>query len=85
MIFASLADAFEGASQVLIVSSNSSGEATIRQHQTAIDAAKMAGASRILYTSQMGSSPTSHFAPMVDHAATEEIFASFRHTLHCSS
>ncbi|CAM3164915.1 SDR family oxidoreductase [Paenibacillus lupini] len=70
---ASLADAFEGASQVLIVSSNSSGEATIRQHQTAIDAAKMAGAGRILYTSQMGSSHTSHFAPMVDHAATEEM------------
>jgi NAD(P)H dehydrogenase (quinone) len=70
---ASLADAFEGASQVLIVSSDSSGEATIRQHQTAIDAAKMAGASRILYTSQMGSSHTSHFAPMADHAATEEM------------
>jgi NAD(P)H dehydrogenase (quinone) len=69
---ASLADAFEGASQVLIVSSDSSGEATIRQHQTAIDAAKMAGAGRILYTSQMGSSHTSHFAPMADHAATEE-------------
>ncbi|MGO4109652.1 SDR family oxidoreductase [Paenibacillus sp. YAF4_2] len=69
----SLADAFEGASQVLIVSSDSSGEATIRQHRTAIDAAKMAGAGRILYTSQMGSSHTSHFAPMVDHAATEEM------------
>jgi NAD(P)H dehydrogenase (quinone) len=40
-------------------------------HATAIDAAKAAGARRILYTSHMGSSPTSSFRPMVDHAATE--------------
>lgn len=69
----SLLHAFEGASQVLIVSSGILGEAGIRQHQTAIDTAKKAGASRVLYTSHMGSSPTSHFAPMVHHAATEEL------------
>ena len=69
----SLAHAFEGASQVLIVSSNSSGEEAVRQHRTAIDAAKKAGARRILYTSHMGSSPTSLFLPMVDHAATEAL------------
>jgi NAD(P)H dehydrogenase (quinone) len=68
----SLARTFEGASQVLLVSSNSRGEEAVRQHRTAIDMAKKAGASRILYTSHMGSSPTSHFPPMVDHAATEE-------------
>lgn len=68
----SLAHAFEGATQVLIVSSDSFGEASVRLHLTAIDAAKKAGASRILYTSHMGSSPSSHFAPMIDHAATEE-------------
>jgi NAD(P)H dehydrogenase (quinone) len=68
---ASLAHAFEGASQVLIVSSNSSGKAAVRHHRTAIDIAKKAGARRILYTSHMGSSPTSLFPPMVDHAATE--------------
>jgi NAD(P)H dehydrogenase (quinone) len=64
---------FEGACQVLIVSSGILGEAGIRQHQTAIDTAKKAGAGRVLYTSHMGSSPTSHFPPMLNHAATEEL------------
>jgi len=68
---ASLAHAFEGASQVLIVSSNSAGEGAVRQHRAAIDAAKAAGARRILYTSHMGANPASSFPPMVDHAATE--------------
>jgi len=68
---ASLAHAFEGASQVLIVSVNSHGESAVRQHRAAIDAAKAAGARRILYTSHMGANPASFFAPMVDHAATE--------------
>lgn len=73
----SLLHAFEGASQVLIVSTGIMGEVGIphgiRQHQAAIDAAKKAGASRVLYTSHMGSSPTSRFAPMIHHAATEEL------------
>ncbi|PWW02404.1 uncharacterized protein YbjT (DUF2867 family) [Paenibacillus cellulosilyticus] len=73
----SLHHAFEGASQVLIVSTGIMGEAGIphgiRQHQAAIDAAKKAGAGRLLYTSHIGASPTSHFAPMVHHAATEEL------------
>ncbi len=68
---ASLAHAFEGASQVLIVSSNSAGEGAVRHHRAAIDAAKAAGARRILYTSHMGANPASSFPPMVDHAATE--------------
>ena len=70
---ASLAHAFEGASQVLIVSSNSSGKAAVRHHRTAIDIAKQVGAHRIVYTSQMASSPTSLFPPMIDHAATEAL------------
>ncbi|MBE1445820.1 uncharacterized protein YbjT (DUF2867 family) [Paenibacillus sp. OAS669] len=73
----SLHHAFEGASQVLIVSSGIMGEADIphgiQQHQTAINTAKKAGVSRVLYTSHMGSSPTSHFAPMIHHAATEKL------------
>ncbi|MFB9834476.1 SDR family oxidoreductase [Actinoallomurus acaciae] len=68
---ASLAHAFEGASRVLIVSTGTSGEAAVRHHRTAIDAAKEAGAGRIIYTSHMGANPASPFAPMVDHAATE--------------
>lgn len=61
---ASLAGAFEGASQVLIVSIDRTGEPAVRAHRTAIGAAKAAGARRILYTSHMGASPTSMFAPM---------------------
>jgi NAD(P)H dehydrogenase (quinone) len=69
----SLVSAFEAADQVLIVSSGVSGDSAIVHHQNAISAAKAAGAKRILYTSHMGASPTSKFAPMIDHAATEEL------------
>ncbi|TCM96901.1 uncharacterized protein YbjT (DUF2867 family) [Paenibacillus sp. BK033] len=69
----SLAHAFEGASQVLIVSSNSLGEKAFLHHRTAIEAARKSGVQRIHYTSQMGSSKASYFPPMVDHAATEEL------------
>jgi uncharacterized protein YbjT (DUF2867 family) len=89
---ASLVHAFEGASQVLIVSSNTSGETAVHQHRTAIDIAKQVGVRRILYTSHMGASPTSLFPPMVDHAATEEIlqnsgvaFTSFRNGFYTAS
>ena len=68
---ASLAHAFEGASQVLIVSVPRTGEQAVRFNQTAIDVAKAAGAQRILYTSHMGSNPASPFPPMRTHAATE--------------
>jgi NAD(P)H dehydrogenase (quinone) len=67
----SLASAFEGGSRVLIVSSNTAGAEAVRHHQSAIDAARAAGARRIFYTSHVGASSTSAFAPMVDHAATE--------------
>jgi uncharacterized protein YbjT (DUF2867 family) len=66
-----LVHAFEGASQVLIVSAATSGETALRQHRTVIDAANKAGADRIVYTSHMGSNPSSPFPPMPDHAATE--------------
>lgn len=67
----SLAYAFEGASQVLIVSANSTGETAVRLNTTAIHSAKQAGAKKVLYTSHMGASPTSLFPPMPVHAATE--------------
>ena len=71
----SLAHAFEGASQVLLVSSNAAsyGGDPLAQHRAAIDAARSAGARRIVYTSHMGASPTSAFPPMRDHAATEQM------------
>ncbi|MGY5208685.1 MULTISPECIES: NmrA family NAD(P)-binding protein [Nocardia] len=71
----SLAEAFEGASQVLIVSVNRTGEAACAAHVAAIDAARAAGARRILYTSHQAAADDSVFAPMPDHATTERYLA----------
>ncbi|WP_181721890.1 NAD(P)H-binding protein [Nocardia gipuzkoensis] len=71
----SVAEAFEGASQVLIVSVNRTGEAAGAAHVAAIDAARAAGARRILYTSHQAVADDSVFAPMPDHAATERYLA----------
>jgi NAD(P)H dehydrogenase (quinone) len=68
----SLATAFEGASQVLLVSASSTGPEALAQHHRAVDAARDAGARRILYTSHQGASADSAFAPMPDHLATED-------------
>lgn len=74
---ASLADAFEGATQVLLISSNvaAKGGDPLPQHRNAIGAAKAAGARRIVYTSHMAASPTAEFPPMHAHAATEDMLA----------
>ncbi|GLX69811.1 SDR family oxidoreductase [Paenibacillus glycanilyticus] len=69
----SLMHAFEGASQFLIVSSDSLGETALQHHRTAIEVATKAGAKHIYYSSQMGASKASLFPPMVDHAVTEEV------------
>jgi NAD(P)H dehydrogenase (quinone) len=88
----SLRHAFAGATQVLIVSSDSSGETAVTHHRNAMDAAKAVGAGRILYTSHMGSNPHSPFSPMPDHAATEALlkssgvpFTSLRNGFYASS
>jgi uncharacterized protein YbjT (DUF2867 family) len=88
----SLAHAFEGATQILIVSASSIGEDLLRLHRGAIDAAKAAGARRVLYTSHMGANPSSVFPPMPDHAATEEMlrasgvpFTSLRNGFYAST
>ncbi len=68
-----LLQAFEGATQVLLASSNAraaDGD-TLAQHRAAIPAA--VGARRIVYTSQAAASATSEFPPMWDHATTEEV------------
>jgi NAD(P)H dehydrogenase (quinone) len=89
---ASLAHAFEGASQVLIVSVDKMGDETVKEHRAAIDGAVAAGARRILYTSQMGASPSSRFQACRDHAATEDYlrasgvpFTSLRDGFHAAS
>ncbi|WAS91776.1 NAD(P)H-binding protein [Nannocystis punicea] len=68
-----LADAFAGATDVLIISAAAVGELAVRRHATAIEAAKTAGARRIVYTSHMGAGLDSAFAPMPAHARTEAL------------
>lgn len=70
---ASIARAFEGATKVLIVSLPLPTSIAVPQHRAAIEAARTAGAGRILYTSQMGADPRSAFPPMHTHAATEDM------------
>jgi NAD(P)H dehydrogenase (quinone) len=73
----SLRAAFEGAAQILIVSSNAGAQGgdPLAQHDAAIKAARAAGAKRIVYTSHMAASATSAFPPMCDHAATEKMLS----------
>ena len=68
-----LRHAFEGATHILMISSNAraSGGDALGQHAAAIDAAKAVGAQRIVYTSHMAASAFSAFPPAQDHAATE--------------
>jgi uncharacterized protein YbjT (DUF2867 family) len=70
-----LAAAFDGAEQVLLVSAAIAGEGGATANIAAIDAAHAAGADRILYTSHQGSSATSLFPAMLTHARTEEHLA----------
>ncbi len=72
----SLAEALDGAEQVLIISGNTLGEERVRQHGNAIQAAKDAGAKRILYTSHQAANPSSAVAFARDHAATEALLQS---------
>lgn len=87
-----LAHAFEGASQVLVVSVDRMGEEAVRLHRAAIDAAVAAGARRIVYTSHMGAGASSHFQACRDHAATEQAlsasgvpFTALRNGFHAAS
>jgi NAD(P)H dehydrogenase (quinone) len=71
----SLPGAFEGADQLLLVSSNDPGADAMSLHRAAIDAAKAAGVGRILYTSHQGAGDDSPFVPARIHAATERLLA----------
>jgi uncharacterized protein YbjT (DUF2867 family) len=72
---ASLVGAFEGADQLLLVSSSDPGADAVSLHRAAIDAAVTAQVGRILYTSHQGADPGSPFRPARDHAATEQLLA----------
>ncbi len=89
---AALAHAFEGVTDILIISAAAVGEVALRRHRTAIEAAKAAGAQRILYTSHMGASKDSAFPPMKSHVASEELltasgvpFVSLRNGFYAST
>lgn len=71
----SMRAAFEGATKVILVSSNAAafGGDPIAQHRNAISAARDAGVGRIFYTSHQAASPTSAFDPARDHATTERM------------
>ena len=68
---ATLAHAFDGADQVLVVSASIRGAGAVAANIAAIDAARDAGAQRILYTSHQAASRDSLFAPATTHAETE--------------
>ncbi len=71
---ATLRQAFEGADQVLIVSGTTLGEDGVRQHGHAIEAARDAGAKRILYTSHQGRGAASIFIPTrANHVPTDAL------------
>ncbi|MGI3902199.1 MAG: NAD(P)H-binding protein [Janthinobacterium lividum] len=88
----SLEKAFAGAEQVLIISANKLGDEARRLHRTAIEAARRAGARRILYTSHMGARYGSPFLPADQHAGTEAdmvdsglAFTALRHGFYAES
>jgi len=68
-----LPEAFAGADQLLLVSSNDAGADAVALHRAAIDAAVAAGVGRILYTSHQGATHDSPFVPAAHHAATEDL------------
>ena len=72
---AALLDSFEGADQVLLVSSNDPGADGVGLLRVGIETAVAAGAGRILYTSHQHTGLDSPFFPARHHAATEAFLA----------
>jgi NAD(P)H dehydrogenase (quinone) len=70
-----LASAFEGADQLLLVSSSDPTADAVALHTAAINAAVAAGVGRILYTSHQGAAPNTPFGPGRDHYVTEQLLA----------
>jgi len=71
----SLPAAFDGADQLLLVSSSDPKADHLALNRAAIDAAKKVAVGRILYTSHQGASPVTPFGPGRTHAATEQLLA----------
>ncbi|MFZ0090614.1 MAG: NAD(P)H-binding protein [Solirubrobacteraceae bacterium] len=71
----SLPAAFDGADQLLLVSSSDPMADAVSLHRAAIDAAVAVGVGRILYTSHQGAAADTPFGPGRDHAATEQLLS----------
>jgi NAD(P)H dehydrogenase (quinone) len=72
---AALLNSFEGADQVLLVSSSDPHADSVSLLSVGIDTAVAAGARRILYTSHQHTGLDSPFLPARHHAATEALLA----------
>ena len=72
---ATLRTAFDGADQLLLVSSSDPAADAVSLHRNAIEAAVAAGVGRILYTSHQGAAHGNPFGPGRDHAVTEDLLA----------
>lgn len=70
-----LRESFEGAEQVLLVSSSDHGADVVAQHRNAIEAAVDAGVRRIYYTSSLRAGFDTPYPPLAMHAATESLLA----------
>lgn len=71
----SLVHAFAGAQRVLVISAAIRGDGAVAANRAAIDAARAAGAERILYTSHQAASEHSLFPAQLTHAETERHLA----------
>ncbi len=72
---ATLPGAFEGAEQLLLVSSSDPRADAVALHRAAVAAAVTARVGRILYTSHQNATADTPFGPGRDHAATEQLLA----------
>ncbi|SEC17167.1 Uncharacterized conserved protein YbjT, contains NAD(P)-binding and DUF2867 domains [Nocardioides exalbidus] len=72
---ASLPAAYDGADQLLLVSSNDPAGDHVALHRAAIEAAVSVGVGRILYTSHQAAAPDNPFRPGATHFATEQLLA----------
>ncbi len=66
-----MTNAFKGIDIALIISGETDVETRIKQHRTAVDAAKAAGVSHLVYTSFIDARPESPFTYASIHADTE--------------
>jgi NAD(P)H dehydrogenase (quinone) len=75
-----LRHAFEGVSQLVLISTNGSDADRLRQHQVALDAARQAGVEHVVYTSYVPARQSRDLLHAAAHADTE----AYVHDLGCA-